>query len=142
MALDRWVRRILVMVATGAATLFSFWFLIDMHPPPWNTTEYFGITFWSLPQAAIVLALCARPRRWLAGRSLSVRVASALGIAVVAALLWTFAAYFASGGYILAFDASPLYSWLGGAIAGCFVSLLWPDMGRRGEATAERASAT
>jgi hypothetical protein len=127
-ALDRWIRRLAVIAVTAAGSVASFGFLLELHPPPWRTTEYAGIGLWSVPEALVILAFGAPARRWLTGRPPLLRVAAALGIAVLSAVLWTFAAYFASGGYIMAFDANPLFSWMGGAIGGSLVSMLWPDM--------------
>ena len=91
---------------------------------PWQSTETPAFGFWSIPLAVIVawLALVVR-RTWgefaLAWRALGSAVAGiALGVA------YAFAAYFLSGGWVLAFDFPVLYCWAIGAVAGLVVGCL------------------
>jgi hypothetical protein len=91
---------------------------------PSQSTETLTFGLWSIPLAAIVAFLALRVRRtWgefaLAWRALGSAVAGiALGVA------YAFAAYFLSGGWVLAFGFPVLYCWVIGAVAGLVVGCL------------------
>lgn len=121
----RVVRYLTVVAATVGGSFATFVVLLRLHRPGWESNEYQAIAFWSVPLAALVLALAKVGRRWRGAR-LVIRLLLALLAAVAAAVVWTYVAVALTGGYALAFDANPFYCWLAGSLLGTAVAHFWP----------------
>ena len=114
-------RRVLVLAVTEAVAVGMFWLLLRLDPPGWETHEYPFIWLYSLPLGGVVL-LCNRPLRRLRKRAW-LYVSTSVVSGVVAAVIWTYAALFLTGGYLLAADANPLWCWAVAAVAATCVNL-------------------
>jgi len=122
MSVDRLVRWALACVAALLATVAAFELLVRVLRPEWSSSEHLGLAIWTLPLLPLVL-LVARASR--ARRRRFERVARAGAVAAIGAALgfaFAFAMFYATGGYIMAFDVSPLWPWIAGAVAGLGVS--------------------
>jgi len=126
MRLTRWLRRLAVVAVTIAASVLTFWTLLQISPPSWKTTEYPAIAFWSLPLGFLVLLIAILPRRRFRRSNILVRLLLSVVLAAIAAIVWTYLAIGLTGGYALAFDANPLVCWLVGSFAGMLTALNWP----------------
>jgi hypothetical protein len=122
----RWARRLSVVVVTVAASALTFWIILQISPPPWKTSEYAAIAFWSLPLGFLVLLIAKLPRRWFARSNVVVRLFVSVVLAAIAAIVWTYLAVGLTGGYALAFDANPLHCWAVGSLVGMLTALNWP----------------
>src|SRR5438270_135669 len=118
--------RIAVLGGTVAVTVLSFWILLQIDRPGWETHEYPALIFWTAPPA-LLLALLAGPiRSFLLRRSIVIRIVIPIVVAPLFAYGWLWVAYYGTGGYVLAFDANPLWCWTAGAVAGLLLLALWP----------------
>jgi hypothetical protein len=122
----RWIRRLIVIAGTVVASVLTFWRLLQISPPAWDTSEYPAMAFWSFLLGFWVLGIAKFPRRWLAGRNVVIRLLGSVVLAAIAGVSWTYLAVALTGGYALAFDANPLVCWAVGSIVGMLTAINWP----------------
>jgi hypothetical protein len=130
----RWTRRLVVISVTAIASVLTFWRLLQIDRPAWETHEYPAMVFWSFLLGLWVLGIAKFPRRWLAGRNVILRLLISVVLAAVSAVTWTYIAVALTGGYALAFDANPFVCWAVGSLVGMLTAVNWPIT------TADRAS--
>jgi hypothetical protein len=73
LTMNRWIRRFIVVAVSIVGSVLTFWRLLQISPPTWETSEYPAIALWSLPLGLLVLMVAKLPRRWLAGSSIVIR---------------------------------------------------------------------
>ena len=88
-----------------------------------------------MPLAAFIVVVSVLLRRLLARSERRTRVVVAVLAGMVAGVAYTYGAFFATDGYVPAFDSPILYFWVAGAVAGFAVTLL-----PRSKASAEFAA--
>ena len=137
--MHRWMRRLVVIAITTATSVLTFWILLRVYRPNWETREYPAIVGWSLPLGLLVLGAAALERRWVSRRHPLARMAAAIILAADCAILWLYIAVALTGGYALAFDSNPLWCWASGSFVGMLVSVLWPLQPIRSSPRAEAA---
>ena len=120
--MNPWLRRILVVIVTVASGVLTFTLLVNLDRPGWQSREYYAIAFWTLPLAFFVLLVTRLTRRLLSSRSANTRTLLTFIFAIATAIGWTFLAVVLTGGYALAFDASPLLCWAVASVAGFFTA--------------------
>jgi hypothetical protein len=111
----------------GSVGLFTI--LVALLRPGHVSREYLAFAVWSVPPAMVVGLATPVLRRRLSGRSVLARGTGAITSGALTGVVWAFASYYLSGGYVLAFDAPVLYCWGVGAMLGFLVACFWPDMG-------------
>jgi hypothetical protein len=126
-AMMRWTRRLVVIAITTIAGVVTFWKLLQMSPPAWETSEYPAMAFWSFLLGGWVLGIAKLPRRWLANANIVIRFLVSVVLAGIAAVTWTYLAVGLTGGYALAFDANPFVCWAVGSLAGMLTAINWPS---------------
>ena len=124
--MNRWIRRLVVVAVTIVASVLTFWRLLQISRPTWETSEYPAIAIWSLPLGIVVLLVAKLPRRWLTRRSIIIRLIVSVALAGISAVVWTYLAVGLTGGYALAFDANPLVCWAVGSLVGTLTAMNWP----------------
>ena len=124
--MNRWMRRFVVIAITTGTSVLTFWILLRVYRPDWETREYPAIVVWSVPLGFLVLGAAALERRWVSRRHPLARVAATMVLAAACAIIWLYMAVALTGGYALAFDANPLWCWASGSLAGMLVAVLWP----------------
>ena len=115
------------MTVTAIAGVLTFWQLLQIDPPAWETSEYPAMAFWSFLLGGWVLAIAKYPRRWLVRSNIGVRILVSIVLAPISAVTWTYLAVGLTGGYALAFDANPFVCWAVGSLAGMLTALNWPS---------------
>ncbi len=125
-----WLRATIVTAGTVGSSVLTFWIWLRLFPVSWQVREYAAIAFWTIPLAAIVVALCHFPRRWLRHRHPLLRIVVAPFLGFASAITWTLIAYPLSGGALEYFDVHPTLCWLVAGTTGALISLLWRDMRR------------
>ena len=123
----RWTRRFVVIAVTVVASVLTFWKLLKISPPAWETSEYPAMAFWSFLLSLWVLGIAKFPRRWLAGGNIVIRLLVSVVLAAVSAVSWTYLAVGLTGGYALAFDANPFVCWAVGSLGGMLTAVNWPS---------------
>jgi hypothetical protein len=127
--MNRWIRRFIVVAVSIVGSVLTFWRLLQISPPTWETSEYPAIALWSLPLGLLVLIVAKLPRRWFAGSSIVIRLIVSVVLAGITAVVWTYLAIGLTGGYALAFDANPFVCWAVGSLVGMLAALNWPRAG-------------
>jgi hypothetical protein len=122
----RWTRRLVVIAITTIAGVVTFWKLLQISPPAWETSEYPAMAFWSFLLGVWVLGIAKFPRRWLVKSNIVIRLLVSVVLAGVSAVTWTYLAVGLTGGYALAFDANPFVCWSIGSLAGMLTAINWP----------------
>jgi hypothetical protein len=130
-------RRFLVIIVAEAVAIGMFWLFLRLSRPGWETSEYPFIILYSLPLGALVL-LCNWPVRRLRSRP-ALYVGAAIFSSIGAAIAWTAAALFLTGGYLLAADANPLWCWAAAALVATAVNLGLQSV-RAGRASSSQAA--
>jgi peptidoglycan/LPS O-acetylase OafA/YrhL len=138
--MTRWTRRLAVIAVTLAASVLTFWLLLRLTRPGWQSHEYFAIAFWTLPLCFLVLLSAKVERRWFAQRNALIRSVATIVLILVCSVLWTFLAVELSGGYALAFDANPFYCWTIASLAGMVTAVRWPRTQVKSEHTTPQAA--
>jgi peptidoglycan/LPS O-acetylase OafA/YrhL len=128
-SMNRWTRRLIVVAITMVGSVLTFWTLLRISPPSWETSEYPAMAFWSLPLGLMALLVAKLPRRWLARSSIFIRVIVSAALAGITAVVWTYLAVWLTGGYALAFDANPFVCWAVGSLLGMLTAINWPTVG-------------
>ena len=123
--MSRWLVQILTGVVTIIATTLLARTFIALRPPPWSYTEDWPLAIWSVPLALAVITanLLLTSRASRLGRAWRGLLCIVVGFFLGSG--WAFAAYYLTGGYVLAFDVPVLYCWSGGATLGLAFGLLW-----------------
>jgi hypothetical protein len=98
---------------------------IALMAPPWVTREYTAFAIWSLPLGVFVVVASVLLRRLLTRSGRTTRAIVGLIAGIMAAVAYIYAAFYATGGYVMAFDFPLLYCWGAGAVAGFLVALFW-----------------
>src|SRR4051812_13031898 len=124
----RWTRRLVVVAITTLGGVVTFWKLLQISPPTWETSEYPVMAFWSFLLGLWVLGIAKFPRRWMARTNIVIRLLVSVVLAGIAAVTWTYVAVGLTGGYALAFDANPFVCWSIGSLAGMLTAINWPLM--------------
>ena len=136
---DRWARRLAVIATTLISTFITFWIVVHLTRPGWESHEYPAILVWTVPLSFLVLLFGKLSRRWFAKRTPIVRIVGSFFLALVCAVVWTFLAVILTGGYALAFDANPLFCWAVGSVAGSLLNTQWQARGAVSEKTSVAA---
>jgi hypothetical protein len=112
--------------AAVAGSLGAFSILVALRRPAWASHEHLALLVWSVPLGLLVLLLSLAVRRRVMNASVLARIAVALVAGVLSGVAWSYASYYLSGGWVMAFDAPVLFCWSAGASAGLIVAFLWP----------------
>ena len=123
----RWTTRLAVIAVTTIGGVVTFWKLLQISPPAWETSEYPAMAFWSFLLGLWVLGITKFPRRWLADGNIVIRLLVSVVLAAVSAVSWTYIAVGLTGGYALAFDANPFICWAVGSLVGTLTAVNWPS---------------
>ena len=122
------LRRLSIVVATVLGSVTTSALLLLLDPVSWQSREYIAMAVWSLPLSAFVLGGARIGRRVLRRWGLVPAALAVPVLAFMAALVWVVLVYAGTGQLILgAFDANPLWSWVGGALCGLVVGTAWRD---------------
>jgi hypothetical protein len=123
----RILRWLVVVFTTVLVSFLTFWLLVHLLRPGWNSSEYSAIAVWTIPLGVLILMIAKFLRRWIRHWHAIARAVALVLSAVLAAVVWTELAIVLTGGYALAFDANPLWCWTAASIAGMSVALFWPN---------------